>query len=178
MKKEKSILKKYISVLLMLFIYIILYLSDNDRIRDKQLFTIWEFAGMLSLLFPTYLLVNMLDVWVKKETMIKLIGKGSGFKGIVISFFLGTIGVGPLYMTFPIMALLLKKGASKRNTFIFMGSWSSTKITQIMFEIDSLGIRYTVFRLVLNIISICIMAVILEHIVEKDKDWEIKGICK
>jgi hypothetical protein len=56
---------------------------------------------MLSILPPTFILLGLLDVWVDKALMIKLTGKGSGIKGAVIAFLLGSLAAGPLIRSFP-----------------------------------------------------------------------------
>ena len=35
-------------------------------------------------IFKIFILIGLLDVWTPKETMIKLMGEGSGFMGILI----------------------------------------------------------------------------------------------
>ncbi len=177
MKILKSFFKKYWLLLLALVLYYGVPMVLKDTIEQKEgIFSFWDFVEMLILLPPMYLCVEIINVWVKRETMMKLLGKEAGIRGALIAFFLGTFGVGPLYMTFPIMGMMSKKGARKRNLFIFMGAWSTTKITQIAVEFSSLGVKYTILRLTLNIISIYVMAVLLEFVVEKEKDWDIKKL--
>lgn len=45
----------------------------------------------------------------EKETLMKYMGEKSGIYGILFSLLLGGIAAGPLYVAFPIAALLLKK---------------------------------------------------------------------
>lgn len=172
--KEKSFLKRYRMVLIIGMIYIIIFIVNNNKFKSNISFSINDFVQMVGMLPPTFTLVSLLDVWMERETMVKLIGKDSGIKGNLIALLMGTIGVGPLYMTFPIMHLFIKKGAEIRNLFIFMGAWSTTKITQIFFEINSLGLKYTLLRLTLNIISIYFISLILERVIKKEKNWAIK----
>lgn len=40
---------------------------------------------MLSIIPPIFILLGLLDVWVQRETMIKLMGKESGILGININ---------------------------------------------------------------------------------------------
>lgn len=41
---------------------------------------------------PIFILIGLMDVWIKKEIFIKHMGEDSGFKGIMWAFILGTIG--------------------------------------------------------------------------------------
>jgi hypothetical protein len=83
---------------------------------------------MLSVLPPIFILLGLLDVWVDRATMMKFTGKGSGLKGVLIAFLLGSAAAGPLYAAFPVAGVMLKKGSSLFNVFIFIGAWSTTKI--------------------------------------------------
>lgn len=177
-KKNGDFFQRYKLVFFVIFIYIIIFLLDKSRFEENNVFGFTDFIKMMALLPPTFFLVNLLDVWVERETMIKLIGDNSKFKGNIIAFFIGTIGIGPLYMTFPIMKVFIRKGASVRNTFIFMESWATTKLTQIFFEINSLGFKYTMIRLFLDIISLYLISVILEYVISKDKNWRLNEDCE
>ncbi|NSW90572.1 MAG: hypothetical protein HPY74_07820 [Firmicutes bacterium] len=48
---------------------------------------------------------------------------------------LGTLPTGPLYVAFPMVGSLLRKGARISNMVIFLGSWAALKIPQLMVEI-------------------------------------------
>ncbi len=117
---------------------------------------------MLSVLPPIFILLGLLDVWVKRETMVKYMGSGSGAVGILLAFFSGSAAAGPLYAAFPVAGILLKKGASLFNIFIMLGAWSTTKLPLIMFEASALGFRFMLLRLAMDIIGIVAIARITE----------------
>jgi uncharacterized membrane protein YraQ (UPF0718 family) len=117
---------------------------------------------MLSVLPPIFVLLGLLDVWVDRATMIRYTGKGSGFKGVLISFLLGSAAAGPLYAAFPVAGVMMKKGSSLTNIFIFIGAWSTTKIPMLTFEAASLGLPFTLTRLALSIVGITTIALITQ----------------
>ncbi|WP_295640387.1 permease [uncultured Mailhella sp.] len=117
---------------------------------------------MLSFLPPIFVLLGLLDVWVDRETMMKYMGRGSGARGMLLAFILGSAAAGPLYVAFPMTGVMLKKGASLFNVFIFIGAWSTTKIPLIMFESATLGFRFMALRLAFNLAGIFLIAFILE----------------
>ena len=80
---------------------------------------------------------------------------------MLLAFILGSAAAGPLYAAFPMSGVMMKKGASLLNVFIFIGAWSTTKIPLIMFETATLGFHFMLMRLILNIIGILLIAVIL-----------------
>ena len=131
---------------------------------------------MLSVIPPIFVLLGLLDVWVDRATMIKYTGKGSGIKGLLISFLLGSAAAGPLYAAFPVAGVMLKKGTSLFNVLIFIGAWSTTKIPMLTFEAASLGLPFTLIRLALSIIGIVAIAVITQKSLNSQQQNDIYKI--
>ncbi len=133
--------------------------------------TLSNLKEMLLVLPPIFIILGLLDVWVPREQMIKLMGEDSGLMGIVLAFLLGSAAAGPLYAAFPVAQVLLKKGASMRNVLILLGAWSTTKIPMLMFELTSMGARFTVTRLIVDLGGILLIALLMERFMkEKDRD--------
>jgi len=118
---------------------------------------------------PIFILLGLLDTWVPKQIIIKLIGEESGLKGVLLSFVLGSAAAGPLYAAFPVVGVLMAKGAKFSNILIFVGAWSTTKIPMLLFEATALGIKFALTRLILDIPGILIMAYILSVISKPDE---------
>ena len=131
---------------------------------------------MLSVIPPIFVLLGLLDVWVDRATMMKYTGKGSGVKGILIAFLLGSAAAGPLYAAFPVAGVMIKKGSSLFNVFIFIGAWSTTKIPMLTFEAASLGLAFTLTRLSLSIVGILAIAAITQKSLSGAQQREIDQI--
>lgn len=124
---------------------------------------------MLSVIPPVFILLGLLDVWVQRETMIKLMGEKSGFIGIAIAFLLGSAAAGPLYAAFPVAGVLLKKGSKLSNVFIFIGAWSTTKIPMLLFEASAMGWKFMLTRFLIDIPGIAVIAYVAEKILTKNE---------
>lgn len=171
MKKLLTILKRYRFFLVFFAVNIALLFIAPETGRRSFALTGDNLLEMVSILPPIFILLGLLDVWVQRETMIRYMGQGSGFKGGIVAFILGAAAAGPLYAAFPVAAVLLKKGAKLTNVFIFIGAWSTTKIPMLLFEASNLGVRYTLLRLGCNIVGIILIAILLEKsLPEKDKE--------
>ena len=133
---------------------------------------------MLSVIPPIFILLGLLDVWVDRATMMKYTGKGSGIKGVLIAFILGSAAAGPLYAAFPVAGVMLKKGSSLFNVFIFIGAWSTTKIPMLTFEAANLGFAFTFTRLALSIVGIIIIALTTEKALNQEQQKEIYELNK
>jgi len=124
---------------------------------------------MLSVLPPIFILLGLLDVWVERETMIKLMGDKSGVIGIVLAFFLGSAAAGPLYAAFPLAGVLLKKGSKFSNVLIFIGAWSTTKIPMLLFEAAAMGWQFMALRFLIDIPGIAIIAYVTERCLNENE---------
>lgn len=123
-----------------------------------------SFLEMISFIPPIFILLGLLDVWVDRQTMIKLMGENSGFLGIAIAFVLGSVAAGPLYAAFPIAGVLLKKGSKFSNILIFIGAWSTTKIPMLLFEASAMGWKFMLTRFIINLPGIALIAWATERI--------------
>ena len=157
-----KLLKRYSFALISLLILIIV-LIFNYNVGCKSIVNIKDsFYQMLSVLPPIMILLGLMDVWIPRETLIKYMGDNSGILGVFLSILIGSIGAGPMYAAFPFTAVLLKKGAKFSNIIIFMNAWCVTKISTLLFEISSLGFKFTIIRLVINLPGIIIMGYLVE----------------
>lgn len=161
-------LKRY-KAFIGLFIINIGLLFIEPMIGKKSLEITWNSVlEMMSILPVIFILLGLLDVWVDRATMMKYTGKESGLKGALISFILGAAAAGPLYAAFPIATVMMKKGSSLFNIFIFIGTWSTAKIPMLTFEAVNLGVHYALLRLVLSILGIFTIATILSRALTKE----------
>ncbi|KKY01510.1 MULTISPECIES: permease [Paraclostridium] len=164
----KSILKRYKVSILMIFILLSISIFIPSKGKEAINMTTSNVIEMVKVIPPIFLLLGLLDVWVPREKMIKFMGNDSGFVGVIIAFLLGSAAAGPLYAAFPIGGTLLKKGASFSNVLIFIGAWSTTKLPLLLFEGSSLGWKFTITRLVINLIGIFVIAKLTNILLSKD----------
>lgn len=169
----KKFLKKYKAFILMSGVYFVLYFINKDLFFSSSLKSINSLTEMLMVIPPVFILLGLLDVWVSKETMVKAMGKGSGIKGMLLGFFLGSAAAGPLYGAFPVAITLLKKGSSFHNVLILIGAWSTTKIPLLIFEASSMGLEFTILRFSLNLLGIWGIAFISEKLLSEKDEAEI-----
>jgi len=155
-------LKRYRLFILLIIGYSVLYFVNESLFNMSTQKTSSSFMEMIQVLPPVFILLGLLDVWVKRETMVKMMGKDSGIIGVLLAFFLGSAAAGPLYAAFPVALTLLRKGSSFRNVLILIGAWSTTKLPLLIFEASSMGLNFTLIRFGLNIFGILGIAFISE----------------
>lgn len=124
---------------------------------------------MLLVIPPIFVLLGLLDVWVPRERLMRHMGVGSGARGTLLAFAMGSFAAGPLYAAFPIAAVLMQKGASYYNIMVFVGAWSTTKLPMFLFESAALGMPFAVTRLAANIPAILLIALLLSRVSKQNR---------
>lgn len=165
----KKILARYAVAFIALSafaLFVVIFVAYRDRAIANILF---QAKTTMLVIPPVFVLLGLLDVWVPREKMIRFMGPGSGFKGSLLGFLLGSFAAGPLYGAFPVAAILMKKGASFMNILIFIGAWSTTKIPMLLFETQALGFRFALSRLCIDILGIVIIAFAVKAAVPKQE---------
>ncbi|WP_105617708.1 permease [Vallitalea okinawensis] len=132
-----------------------------------------QFITMLKIVPPIFLLIGLLDVWVPRETMIKIMGEKSGIVGILIAFVFGTLAAGPLVGAFPLAMVMLKKGARYANVLFFLMIWASAKLPILFYQVTTLGLKFTVVSNITLIIVYLIGSFAVEKLFTKDEMIEI-----
>lgn len=166
----KAFFKKYRFLIIVLGINVlVLFLYPQVGI-ESLLFTGKNFLNFLFMLAPIFICIGLLDVWVERETMIRIMGEKSGLRGILVAFGLGVVTAVPLYALLPVAGMMLKKGSKISNVLIFVCSCASIRIPLLLFEVSSMGWQFTLIRLAVNIVVVLAIAFIIERMLnEQDK---------
>ena len=168
MRAVKTLGKRYRFFLLLLAVNLLLLAIRPELGRPAAVRFRDNLLEMLSIIPPIFLLLGLMDVWVPKETIMKYMGKDSGLRGGLLAFALGSFASGPLYASFPVAQVFLRKGVSLANVFIFLGAWSTTKIPMLLFETTQLGGKFALTRFCLNAVGIPLLAVLMEKTMAKE----------
>lgn len=171
--KLKHLLKRYRVFLALAAAYGVIFALFPETGRASAAITWANLLEMLSVIPPIFILLGLLDVWVKRETMVKYMGEGSRIVGVLLAALIGSAAAGPLYAAFPVAGLLLRKGSKLSNVFIMLGAWSTTKIPLILFEASALGLKFMLVRLGMDLIGIAVIACFVEKMLSKEEKEQI-----
>ncbi|NPV52668.1 MAG: permease [Firmicutes bacterium] len=170
LKSLARIYKYFLSILLLDIVILVLHPATGKEIFRH---TYFNFAEMLGVCPPIFLLLGLLDVWVPRETIIRYLGEHSGALGVALSIFMGAAAAGPLYGAFPVAAVMMKKGAKFSNVIIFIGAWSTLKIPMFLFEVSALGAAFALTRWIVSVTGIILMTVIIDRLVTQEEKSKI-----
>jgi len=89
----------------------------------------------------------LIQVMVPTEYVAKMIGEGSGIKGILIASVAGAVTPGGPFVNFPIVAALYKSGASIGPLAAYLTAWGIIPINRtLVWEIPFMGTHFAFAR--------------------------------
>ncbi|WP_297444223.1 permease [Desulfurobacterium sp.] len=168
-EEKKKLRQDIIAMLLTIAVTAVLLFFFPSK-RDTVILTSWQFfVEMISILPAVMILMGLFAVFVPKDLIVKHLGETAGPKAILLGILLGTLPTGPLYVAFPMAAVLLKKGARVSCIVAFLSAWACIKIPQEMVELQFLGFKFMIVRLTLTVLFVVIMSLIIEKLAGKEK---------
>jgi uncharacterized membrane protein YraQ (UPF0718 family) len=102
---------------------------------------------ILPLLIFAFIVAGMIQVLLPSEILSRWVGDESGIKGIMIGAIVGGLAPGGPYVSLPIVAGLLKSGASVGTMVAFLTGWSLWAVGRLPMEVGILGWKFTLIRL-------------------------------
>jgi len=128
---------------------------------------------MIKLLPCAFVLIALFDVWVKRQTVERHFGSGSGVRGYLWGILLGGMTIGGLYLSFPVAYSLFRKGAKLSVVFAYVGFAGVCRIPMTMFELSFMGPTFTAVRLGVSIPLIIAASIVMGRILER-YDYEVR----
>ncbi|MDY0297818.1 MAG: permease [Acidobacteriota bacterium] len=102
---------------------------------------------VLPMVIFAFVIAGMIQVLLPPDLVSRWVGMESGLRGIAIGTLAGAITPGGPYVSLPVVAGLLKAGASPGTMVAFLTSWSLWAVARLPMEFAILGWRFTLLRL-------------------------------
>jgi uncharacterized membrane protein YraQ (UPF0718 family) len=102
-------------------------------------------------MIAAFTLAGLIQAIVPQELIVRWMGHGSGFKGILIGMSLGGVTPGGPMTHFPVIASLYKMGVGVGPLVAYLSAWSLFGLQRIiMWEIPFLGPKVVAVRFVVS----------------------------
>jgi len=124
------------------------------------------FFDVLDIIVAVSIFIGLFQVWVKPQTIVKLLGKGSGIKGFILVCTFPMLMGGSLFTLFPLLKTLREKGARVGALASFITAWGG-KVPLLPLETKFLGWPFALLRLSLVVLFAFIMGVLMDRVGEK-----------
>ena len=121
---------------------------------------------ILPLLIFAFIVAGMVQVLLPHELISRWIGEESGMKGILLGTVAGAITPGGPYVSLPIVAGLLRSGASMGVMVAYITGWSLWALSRLPMEVGILGWKFAFVRL-LSVLILPPIAGTLAHFISK-----------
>jgi uncharacterized membrane protein YraQ (UPF0718 family) len=120
----------------------------KDRKKTFQaLKKAWKaFENILPQFLAILLLIGLMLAVLSPETISSIIGKESGWLGILLAAILGSITLIPGFIAFPLAAALLSNGAGLTQIAVFVSTLMMVGIVTMPVEMKYFGKRATLTR--------------------------------
>ncbi len=109
---------------------------------------LWQ---MLKVLPCVFVLIGLFDVWIKRETVQKHLGRHGGLLSYVWSVLLAGTMIGGLHVALPVAQALYVKRARLTVILTFLSAAAICRVPMAVFEASFLGWRFTVVRLAVSL---------------------------
>lgn len=150
------------TIILYILAVCLLFLSFvKDRGKTKMaLKKAWKsFENILPQFLSILIIIGIMLAALSPDTISKLLGQQSGWIGMVIASFIGSITLIPGFVAFPLASALLKSGAGFMQIAVFISTLMMVGIVTIPVEIKYFGKKATVLRNILAFIFSYIVAI-------------------
>ena len=137
------------------------YLKDPrlplDGLKDG-----WQlFRGIFPALVLAFIAAGMIGRVLPREAMTRLLGEGSGMRGLLIGTVAGALTPGGPFVQFPIVAALLKSGAGIAPLMAYITAWSLLGVNRfLIYEVNLLGWRLASCRMAASLVFPVIIGII------------------
>ena len=164
----KRLLYKYWYLIIVITLFLLVQILYPQMGRESLIFSGRSFCSFLLIIIPIFICIGLLDVWVEREMLVKVMGEKSGTAGVLVAYLLGLVTAVPLYALLPVAGILLKKGSKLSNVLIFLCSCTSIRIPLLLFLATSLGLKYALATFILNTLAVVIIAFTIEKVLTED----------
>ncbi len=135
-----------------LVIYIVLLFIFPDKVFVALSSSGKVFLSMLVPLLLIFVLMLLINLFVKPAKVAKLLGKDPGIKGTVLVAAAGIISTGPIYAWYPLLKDLKEKGAGNYSISVFLYN-RAVKPFLVPVMVDYFGWLYVIILTILTFVA-------------------------
>ncbi len=107
----------------------------------------------------TIIIIGIMQGFVPNSLIAEYLGEKSGISGVLLASLIGAILHIPAFVSFPLVASLIERGASVMIGAAFITSLTMIGFTSLPLEIKEFGIKFTVLRNISSFAAAILIAV-------------------
>jgi len=95
-------------------------ITSHEKGTETLHFLLHLLTTILPVFAVVFVIMVLINLFLKTSVLIKYMGKGSGLKGWVIAVVSGILSVGAIYMWFPVLKEMVDKGVKHGLVAVFL----------------------------------------------------------
>jgi len=178
-KKVKNFLKENKIASFTIFAYVVVLIYCPSMFIECLSMTSLYLVEMLEILPAVFIVMGLVEVWVSRDTIMGIFGKGAGLRGRFASILVGSFSAGPIYAAFPVCYTLLKKGSAVSNIVIILSAWAVVKTPMLIVEAQFMGLSFMGTRYIFTVPAIILIGIVTGKVISKEyivKDSQKEGL--
>lgn len=148
-----------------LMLFLISYFKDKKKTKQALIKAWKSFENILPEFLGVIMLVGILLSVLNPQVISKIIGKESGWLGVILSGIVGAITLIPGFVAFPTAAMLLKNGAGYMQIGAFVSTLMMVGVVTMPVETKYFGKKLALLRNILAFVFSFIVAYIIGKVV-------------
>lgn len=161
---KKKIDAGAVFLLFVLVAYLAAAFIDAAAVKESVLFFLSILKKIVFIFILIFVLMVLTNYFIKPKKLAKYLGENAGAKGWVISIIGGIISTGAIYMWYPLLKELKKKGMKTSYIAAFLYN-RAIKLHLLPLLILYFGLVYTIVLTIVMIIISIFQGIIVEKLV-------------
>ncbi|MCF7910274.1 hypothetical protein K9L16_01225 [Candidatus Pacearchaeota archaeon] len=166
MKNKKKSRVAWYFLLIVILIYFFIYFFNSEIFYSSLDFFIKIFFNIYWIIILIFILMGLSNYFLTANKVKKYIGRGSNRRSWFVVIIFGILSMGPIYMWYPFLSDLNKKGMSFGLISCFLYN-RAIKIPILPLMIFYFGIKYVFILAFVMIFMSVIQGVLINKIFEK-----------
>jgi len=125
------------------------------------------FASVTLLICAVFALVGLIQTWIGREMIGRVLGREGGIRGLLLAVGCGVLLIGPAYVVFPLLMSLRRLGARWAVVAIVLAAYA-LKPQMLPIEAEFLGLPFTLVRAGLTLLLAIPLGLAVERFMPPD----------
>jgi uncharacterized membrane protein YraQ (UPF0718 family) len=113
--------------------------TKGFNLKDTAFDSLKGSLGIVPLIFVTFFIAALAQKMLPPEVVGRWIGAQSGWKGLFVGGFIGALAPGGPFVSFPLVLIMIKAGASIGTLMAFITGWALLAVNRIPIEVAVVG---------------------------------------
>lgn len=155
-------LAEYIYLIIGIIGIVISGIINKEKTKKALLVSLKILITILPILLFIFVLMGLVQVFLPRDTITKLLGNSHGLLSVILGILLGSITLIQPGAVFPFAGYLLKNGANYGAIYGFVMSAILIGVATIPLEIKLFGKEFTIVRNSLTLVSIFLVGLLFK----------------